>query len=140
MNKKILLCGFGDFVGNMLSDSLKGRMEEMGVTVCKIEKKEYLVPVGLLSSAAGTGRSALETAARIPGFGAVRAYQGKELPVRILLFVGFDSEELDKALAVCRECGIGRNDLKAVLTPDNALWDVLTLCRELSDEHRMMNP
>ncbi len=140
ISKKILMFGFGDFAGNIIAANLRGRMEESGIYTCKIDKKEYLTPLGLHASAAGTGKSAREAAGRIPGFGTLGEYDGDELPVRILLFVGFGSDELDEALAVCRECGIGREDLKAVLTPNNAFWNVLMLSRELSEEHRLMNP
>ena len=47
-------------------------------------------------------------------------------------------ESTDESLAICRECGIGRDDLKAVLTPDNALWDAEALCGELAEEHKRM--
>ena len=56
----------------------------------------------------------------------------------ILLFSGFDSEELEETLVVCRSCGIARDDLKAVLTPHNALWNVLMLSQELMKEHEQM--
>ena len=138
--KKVLLFGFGKFADGVVAAGLQRRMEEMGISVARINKNDYKVPLGILVSLAGTGLPVRETAARIPDILEVREYEDEELPVRILLFAGFNSEDLDEVLVVCRECGIGRNDLKAVLTPDNALWDVPTLCRELTEEHRMMNP
>ena len=137
--KKILLFGFGGFAGSQTAESLRKRMEEMNIVSRMIAKKDYLVPLGILASLTGTGRTVRGAKDQIPDQGLPREYTGEEFPVRILLFVGFGSEELDAALAACRECGIGRNDLKAVLTPDNALWNAVTLCRELTEEHRRLN-
>ena len=53
-------------------------------------------------------------------------------------FLKSHSEELEETLAVCRSCGIARDDLKAVLTPHNALWNVLMLSQELMKEHEQM--
>ena len=136
--KKILLLGFGGFAGSALAANLQRRMGEIGVLASMIDKRDYKVPLGIATSLVGTGRPIYETAAQIPGLEKLRRYEGEELPCRVLLFVGFDSGELDEALAVCRECGIGRDDLKAVLTPDNALWDAEALCKELAEEHRRM--
>ena len=138
MEKKVLLFGFQDFTGRALAFNLKTQLLEKSVKVSSIEKKQYMVPLGFLASQAGGDQTAKGSFAGIPGMPPVMPYEGNELPVRILLFSGFDSEELEETLAVCRSCGIARDDLKAVLTPHNALWNVLMLSQELMKEHEQM--
>ncbi len=138
MEKKVLLFGFNDFAGRALASNLKSQLRDKAITVCSIEKKHYMVPLGFLASQAGGEKAAESSVTEIPGMPPVTPYDGSELPVRILLFCGVISEELDQALAVCRSCGIGRDDLKAILTPHNALWNALLLSQELMSEHEQM--
>ena len=138
MEKKILLFGFDDFAGRALASILNTQLREKGITICPIEKKRYTVPLGFLASQAGGEKTAENFFTEIPGMLPAAPYNGSALPVRILLFSGFTSEELDRALAMCRSCGIGRDDLKAVLTPHNALWNVISLSQELIIEHEQM--
>ena len=56
---------------------------------------------------------------------------------KMLVFCGLE-RELDGLLAALRQAGIGRDCLKAVLTPDNRSWTPGRLYRELQREHRVM--
>ena len=121
--KKLLLFGFRGFAGQAEARKLRTEMAKRNVTVYAVEQKHYLAPLAFLLASG---------APEAPG---VREYDGEGLPVRMLVFAGLDSGELDEALAVCRENGIGREDLKAVLTPHNAMWNAVMLAKELQEEH-----
>ncbi len=139
MEKKVLLFGFGDFAGIALAAGLKKQLRQKGILAEMIDKKRYLIPLGLLTSQAGNERYTWDALEGIPGMPSMQIYEGEGLPNRILLFAGLDSGELEEALAVCRACGIKKDDLKAVLTPHNATWNVLALSRELREEHEALN-
>ena len=124
--KKVLLFGFQDFVGITQAASLAEKLGEIGAEVRTVGPEEYNERIGELCY--GERR-----AAKVSGNHAA------SLPARMLVFCGVtSSEELEKALAICRACGITRDDLKAVLTPDNAMWTGEQLMKELMEEHAAM--
>lgn len=131
--KKILLFGFSDSRGRNEALNLRQKLQGKRIAVEVIERKMYLKPIGELAGifAAGTGKNAF---AGIP-FG---DYKGPELSARLLVFAEIGADELDRLLAVCAECGMTKDDLKAVLTPVNASWNAVGLCNELMKEHRQM--
>ncbi len=128
--KKILLFGFEDLPGKMTATHLDGNLKEMGIEVQCVEKEDYLKPLGVVAGA---------IPAAGPFAGKNEKYEGKPLPVRMLLFVGITGEDLDPVLELCRSCGVGREDLKAVLTPHNVAWTAVELCQELVMEHMQLN-
>lgn len=56
----------------------------------------------------------------------------------MLVMCGFSNERVDRFLTEMRKKKVERIDLKAVLTPYNALWNSYELYRELKKEHKMM--
>ena len=124
--KKVLLFGFQDFVGIMQAASLAEKFREIGAEVRTVGSEEYNERIGeLCFGERKTGKD-------------LRGKAEDLLPARMLVFCGLTSEELEKALALCRACGITRDDLKAVLTPDNAMWTGKQLLKELMAEHAAM--
>lgn len=127
--KKILLFGFQPFTDERILYHLKEALEDADTKILQIKKEDYLRPLGEVAE--------MLPKHLIPGQ-TVQKYTGEEMPVKIILFAGFSREELEAALQLCKACGIGREDLKAVLTPYNLTWDAVTLCEELRKEHQQM--
>lgn len=61
-------------------------------------------------------------------------YTGVELQEEMLLLHGFDGSKLQKFLTALQRVGVGRIDLKAMLTENNKTWSGLVLYEELSQE------
>ena len=125
--KKIILYGFQDFKGIMQAASIGQKMAPFGAEIRTVGPSEHGRSIGSL---------ALEKEMSTPH--KAGTFNKEDLPVRMLVFCGFGDEELDAALAICRSAGITGEDLKAVLTPDNASWSGEKLCRELVSEHNEM--
>lgn len=126
--KKAVLFGFSDFTGGLQAANLTNRMMPLGIEVRVVEREDYLQPLGVVAGVIPPSGP----------FGAAEEYEGKELPVRIVLFAGVEQAELETVLSVCRECGITSGDLKAMLTPTNVAWSAVKLCEELIMEHYAM--
>lgn len=58
----------------------------------------------------------------------------------MLVMCGFSKNRVEQFLAELKKKHIETINLKAVLTPYNALWNSYELHRELEKEHRAMNP
>ena len=125
--KKIILYGFQDFKGIMQAAALGQKMAPLGAEIRTVGPSEHGRSIGSLALEEDTGTPHKTGPDKIA-----------DLPVRMLVFCGFDNDELDAALAVCRASGITGEDLKAVLTPDNASWSGEQLCTELIREHNEM--
>lgn len=54
----------------------------------------------------------------------------------MLVMCGFSDEKVDKFLMEMRKKKVGKINLKAVLTPYNALWNSYELYHELKKEHK----
>lgn len=71
----------------------------------------------------------------LPDVAAVaEAYTGDELAEEMLLLQGFDGSKLQKFLTALQRVGVGRIDLKAMLTENNQIWSGLALYEELCKE------
>lgn len=134
-NQKVLLFGFSDEAGTVTAAGLRRRLRGLGITAERIEKAEYLKPLGALAGIGTAGMRGSGLSGMIP---AQKKYTGPELPARMLVMSGIAEDELDQILKTFRECGISGDDLKAVLTPVNASWNAVGLCHELLTEHRQM--
>ena len=62
------------------------------------------------------------------------AAPGGALPGPMLVFAHFRDRQLDMFLSELRTARLGRDALKAVLTPANAQWDAAALYAELAKE------
>lgn len=131
MNRKILLFGFSGEEGLRSASSLRRKVRPMNIRVERIEPGDYLKPIGEL---AGVGMPGIPALRHFPGM-PEGEYHGSELPVRVVVMSGLTDEQLDLLLKIYPECGITKEDLKAVLTPSNASWSAVGLCGELQKEH-----
>ncbi|MBQ7372553.1 MAG: hypothetical protein IJW67_11875, partial [Blautia sp.] len=78
--KKILLFGFHDFASSLVVHKLMESAKALGIDVENVDKEDYLRPLGILSGA---------VPANAPFANVMEEeYEGNELPVRMLLFVG----------------------------------------------------
>lgn len=123
--KKILMFGFSDEEGQKICAALQGAVLLMGMEVICVEQRDYLQPLGVL---AGVQEEKLPAP----------PYPGKELPARFVLLAGMERADLDEVLPLLSRAGVGREDLKAMLTETNAKWTAVGLCRELMAEHAYM--
>ncbi len=57
---------------------------------------------------------------------------------RLVVMGGFSGSDIDRLLAAMRKAGFGRDVLKAVITPTNAVWCGPELYSEIYKEHRQM--
>lgn len=133
MKKTILLFGFSDMAGRAQASQLQSYVNDMAGRVRVEELSDYLKPIGILSDTLSPKE---EERIRSQAGPFSLEYKGGELPVRIVVMAGFTDDEIDSLLKVYPKCGIRKNDLKAVLTPFNASWSAVRLCRQLQDEHR----
>lgn len=91
-----------------------------------ISQKDYLQPLGFL---AGMKKFSPTT----------EVYDGEEFSAPLFLFCFFQNNRLDQALAALRRCGAGPFPYKAILTPTNCEWNVLTCFNEVKKEHEQMH-
>lgn len=66
------------------------------------------------------------------------AYDGEPVSDEVLLMKDLSDARIDRLLKDFRDNGIGRIDLKAVVTAHNQKWTVLDLITELRQEHAVM--
>ena len=114
--KKVLLFGF-ETLPEILT--VAGIVQQFGGEAVPVAKEGC----GLTLEAFAQGKTGRESGVPIGG--------------KMLVFCGLE-RELDGLLAALRQAGIGRDCLKAVLTPDNRSWTPGRLYRELQREHRVM--
>ncbi len=57
----------------------------------------------------------------------------------MLVFCGFDSQELDAFLAELKKGGLFTGSLKAIVTPHNVFWDSQMLYQELASERASLS-
>lgn len=57
---------------------------------------------------------------------------------KLVVMGGFISSDVDKLLSAMRKAGFGRDVLKAVVTPTNAVWCAAELYAEILKEHLQM--
>ena len=91
-----------------------------------ISQKDYLQPLGFLA-----GMKIFSPTTEV--------YDGEELSAPLFLFCFFQINRLDQALAALRRCGAGPFPYKAILTPTNCEWNVLTCFNEVKKEHEQMH-
>jgi len=70
--------------------------------------------------------------------GTVLPFNGGPLGGRMVVLCGLE-DQVDCLLPALSQAGIGRDCLKAVLTPHNRTWTAVKLYQELLREHQAMN-
>nr|WP_317379812.1 DUF3783 domain-containing protein [uncultured Faecalimonas sp.] len=99
---------------------------KMKVKIRKVAKEQYLEPVGFLAGNKEIGSSG-------------EIYEGEGFAEEMLVMKGFTSGRIDLLLREFRKAGIGRINLKAIVTEHNQNWNSMELYQELKAEHEMMH-
>ena len=86
----------------------------MQVRFKEVARAEYEQPLGALLGISG-----------IENHGEV--YQGEEFQEEMLVLHGFDGSKLQKFLIALQRVGVGRIELKAMITENNKSWNGLAL-------------
>ena len=93
----------------------------MGIRFKIIPKENYLQPIGALFAIEG-----IEMNDKI--------YTGEEFSEEMMLLCNFNSEKLQKFLQGTQRLGVGKIDLKALLTEHNKTWSPIEIFAELNKE------
>lgn len=121
MSGKVLLFGFDDLPAIL---ALSAAAESFGAEVIPVARGDYNKPIAVLAGL----DTALSTA---------QPYAGGPLGGRMLVLCGMDGQ-ISALLPVLNQAGAGPECLKAVLTPNNRVWDAVTLYEELWRERRAL--
>lgn len=132
--KKALFFGFQKEPGRSQALELRRRLRPYGIRTKQVSPADYLKPIGILA-----GVQTVELNRPVIPEILQKQYAGTELPVRMIVLSGLSDQELDEVLRIFPECGIEKEDLKAILTPMNASWNAIGLCRELLKEHHQLH-
>ena len=97
----------------------------MQVRFKEVARAEYEQPLGALLGISG-----------IENHGEV--YQGEEFQEEMLVLHGFDGSKLQKFLIALQRVGVGRIELKAMITENNKSWNGLALYEELCQEREAL--
>lgn len=104
---------------------LKGVCFRMGIRVREITPDQFHHPLGYLAG--------------LPGFEATEGSgDGRTFSEAMLVMKQFTSKRMDELFRQWKKAGVPRIPLKAVVTPQNAQWDSVTLYEELVREHQAM--
>lgn len=122
MKKTVLLYNFNKARLPLVRKALA----PLGCTVKTVVKKDYSQPIGYLAGAEGI----------LP---CKEKHLGSGFDEEMLVMYGFGSELIDVLIAALKNIGVGKIDLKAVITPNNINWDSVTLYNEIKKEHTLMN-
>ncbi len=121
MKKVVLLYGLAP----EQEKQLKRLLLPHKLSVRSVPPEEYGLPLG-----AAAGWTPRPNAVDIP----------EEKPQGAFLVMGnLLPEELNRVLAACRKAGVGREIIKAVITPHNVEWNACQLYRQVLEEHRAMH-
>lgn len=122
MKKTVLLYNFGKTRLQLVRKSLA----PLGCNVKNILKKDYAQPIGYLVGAEEI----------LP---CKEKYSGTGFTDEMLVMYGFGSEMIDVLIAALKNGGVGKVELKAVVTQSNINWDSVALYNEIKREHNAMN-
>ncbi len=122
MKRVVLLYNFDKTRLQLVRKSLA----PLGCTVKTVAKRDYGQPVGFLAGAEGVSPNKTKNASE--GFSE-----------EMMVIYGFGSEMIDVLIAALKSGGVGKIDLKAVVTPTNAVWDSVKLYGEIKADHEAMN-
>lgn len=96
------------------------------VDVKTVSKKDFNQPVGYLVGIDGI----LPVKEKI---------SSESFTDEMLVMYGFGSEMIDVLIAALKKGGVGKIDLKAVITPSNVYWDSVTLYKAIKADCEEMN-
>lgn len=113
-----------------LANTEKGRQIKkllipLGISIKEIAKEQYLQPIGSLVGVKGFEKNN-------------NVYTEQGFEEEMLVLHKFTSPRIDLLLKGFKKAGIEKVDLKAVVTPTNAVWNSLELYEEIKKEHESM--
>ena len=114
MSRKLLLFGFEELPTILAAAAAAG---PFGAEVVPVARQDYNKPLAVL---AGLDDDP----------GTVLPFNGGPLGGRMVVLCGLE-DQVDCLLPALRQAGIGRDCLKAVLTPHNRTWTAVKLYQEL---------
>ena len=97
----------------------------MQVRFKEVARAEYEQPLGALLGISG-----------IENHGEV--YQGEEFQEEMLVLHGFDGSKLQKFLIALQRVGVGRIELKAMITENNKSWNGLAYMRNFARKEKLL--
>lgn len=121
MKKTVLLFNFDE---NRLP-LVKRSIMPLKTGVKVIDKKDFNQVLGYL--------------AEIPGFQRIDGDAEETFDDEMLVMAGFNRKDIDELVRSLRKHGVGRVDLKAILTPTNSLWNCVQLHDAVKADHEEMH-
>lgn len=95
-------------------------------TIKTVSEKEFSQPVGYVAEIEGI----------LPNKEKIAC---KSFTDEMIVMCGFGSEKIDTVIAALKMGGIGKIDLKAVITPSNVYWNSFQLYEAVKSDHMAMN-
>ena len=129
MSRKLLLFGFEELPTILAAAAAAG---PFGAEVVPVARQDYNKPLAVLAW------PVLPCTGLDDDPGTVLPFNGGPLGGRMVVLCGLE-DQVDRLLPALRQAGIGRDCLKAVLTPHNRTWTAVKLYQELLREHQAMN-
>ncbi len=121
MKKTVLLYNFS----KSRIRTVRNALSPMGCLVKSVDKVDYKQPVGFLTGVDGIRPNETKNVS-------------ESFSDEMMVMCGFGGEMIDVVIAALKKSGIGKIDLKAVVTPTNAHWDSIKLHDEIRAEHYSM--
>lgn len=104
--------------------AIKMLLIRMRVKCKEVKKEDYLKPIGQLAG--------------LKEFPDQGEYTEAGFEDEMLVMAGFSNAMVNELLQGLQKMGVGRINLKAVVTPHNLKWSSLQLRDELAQEHEQM--
>ena len=121
MKKTVLLFNFDE---NRLP-LVKRAVMPLKTGIKVVEKKNFNQVLGYL--------------AEISGFQVIEGEAEKTFDDEMLVMSGFTRNDIDELIRSLKKHGVGRVDLKAIVTPTNSLWDCVRLYKAVKADHEEMH-
>ena len=122
MERTVLLY---NFTGKRLQ-CVKKSLMMLGCAVKAVRQKDFDLTIG---EVLGQTTEKKTDSPKIPGF----------FKDEMLVMYGFEGEMIDVLIAALKMGGVGKIDLKAIVTDHNINWSGTRLYKEIKAEHNMMN-
>ncbi len=122
MKKMVLLYNFSKNRFQLIKNTLL----PLGCQVKAVVKKDYAETIGYL-----IGETGFESTGKTP--------LDETFSDEMMILCGIGGEMIDVILAALRINGVGRIDLKAIVTPINIHWDSVTLYKAVKADHEEMH-
>lgn len=121
MKKTVLLFNFDE---NRLP-LVKRAVMPLKTGIKVVEKKNFNQVLGYL--------------AEISGFQVIEGEAEETFDDEMLVMSGFTRNDIDELIRSLKKHGVGRVDLKAIVTPTNSLWDCVRLYKAVKADHEEMH-